>query len=97
MATQPEVREWESCVGVVKFGLFVCSLRLGVGSESDDDDSEDVSVGASGDGCVRNCGVGGSDAGLRLPRFFGGSSRRPNSRARCSDVSQGSGGSVRFV
>ncbi len=66
MATQPEVSEWDSCVGVSKFGLFVCSLRLGVGSESDDDDSEDVSVGASGDGCVRNCGMGGSDAGLRL-------------------------------
>ncbi len=44
----------------------MCRLDLGVGSESDDDESEDVSVGANGDGCVRNWGMGGSDAGLRL-------------------------------
>ena len=47
------------------------SLRLGVGSESDEESSELESGGASGEGCVRNCGMGGWDAELCLAFLAG--------------------------
>ncbi len=58
-------------LGVGESGWYRRSLRFGVGSVSDDESSELESGGARGDGCVRNCRMGGSDAGLCLAFLAG--------------------------